>query len=80
MTTLLGKLGLQRRHRKFVTGTAFGVAVALLFIGALVMLFPILWMFTASLKPEWQILAQPPIWIPSRWIHVQAGNTAPDGV
>ena len=34
MTTLLGKLGLQRRHRKFVTGTAFGVAVALLFIGA----------------------------------------------
>lgn len=34
MTTLLGKLGLQRRHRKFVTGTAFAVAVALLFIVA----------------------------------------------
>jgi len=52
------------------------VTYTLLTIGAIIMLFPILWMFTASLKPEWQILAQPPIWIPSEWIHVQAGDTA----
>jgi multiple sugar transport system permease protein len=54
-------------------GRAFTYLV--LFVGGIVMLFPLLWMFTSSFKPEWQILAQPPIWIPSRWIHVQAGDT-----
>ncbi len=32
-------------------------------------------MFLASFKPEWQILTNPPIWIPSEWIHAQAGDT-----
>ncbi|MDQ0676363.1 hypothetical protein QFZ36_003924 [Pseudarthrobacter siccitolerans] len=34
MTTLLGKLGLKRRHKKIVTGTAFGAAVAVVVTGA----------------------------------------------
>jgi ABC-type glycerol-3-phosphate transport system permease component len=51
------------------------ITYTLLTFGALVMIFPMFWMFTSSFKPEWQILAQPPIWIPSEWVHVQAGNT-----
>ncbi|MEV4990560.1 Ig-like domain-containing protein [Pseudarthrobacter sp. LMD1-1-1.1] len=34
MTTLLGKLGLKKRHRKLVTGTAFGAVVAVVVTGA----------------------------------------------
>ncbi|MFC9771755.1 MULTISPECIES: Ig-like domain-containing protein [unclassified Pseudarthrobacter] len=34
MTSLLGKLGLKRRHRKIVTGTAFAAAVAVVATGA----------------------------------------------
>ncbi|MEV7638281.1 hypothetical protein AB0N71_19155, partial [Pseudarthrobacter enclensis] len=34
MTRLLGKLGLKRRHKKIVTGTAFGAAVAVVVTGA----------------------------------------------
>src|SRR5258706_7923570 len=47
----------------------------LLLIGAIIMFFPMFWMFTASFKPQWQIFTSPPIWIPSEWITVQAGNT-----
>ncbi len=51
----------------------------LLLIGAIIMFFPLFWMFTASFKPQWQIFTQPPIWIPSEWIEVRAGNT-PEGL
>ncbi|MGN7198858.1 Ig-like domain-containing protein [Arthrobacter sp. SAFR-044] len=34
MTSLLGKLGLKRRHRKLVSGTPFGAVVAVLVTGA----------------------------------------------
>ncbi|WP_255767918.1 Ig-like domain-containing protein [Pseudarthrobacter sulfonivorans] len=34
MTTLLGKLGLKRRHKKVVTGTAFGAVLAVVVTGA----------------------------------------------
>ncbi len=59
------------------TGRRIGsiITYTLLFLGAVVMIFPLFWMFTSSFKPEWQILTQPPIWIPSEWIHAQAGNT-----
>lgn len=59
------------------TGRRIGrfVTYSMLTLGAVVMLFPIFWMFTASFKPPWQIFTQPPIWIPSEWINVQAGNT-----
>ncbi len=51
----------------------------LLVAGATIMFFPLFWMFIASFKPQWQIFTQPPIWIPSEWIEVQAGNT-PEGI
>lgn len=44
-------------------------------LGAIFMLFPMLWMLSASLKPPWQIFSDPPIWIPQEWEQVQAGNT-----
>jgi ABC-type glycerol-3-phosphate transport system permease component len=47
----------------------------LLIVGSITMIFPLLWMFMASFKPEWQILTNPPIWIPSEWIQAHAGNT-----
>ncbi len=39
------------------------------------MLFPMLWMLSASLKPPWQIFTDPPIWIPQEWETVRAGST-----
>ena len=35
MTSLLGKLGLNRRHKKMVTGTAFSAAAAVVVTGAI---------------------------------------------
>src|SRR5262249_4787805 len=60
------------------TGRSIGhlLTYAVLIAGALVMIFPLFWMFTSSFKPSWQIFTQPPIWIPSEWIEVRAGNTA----
>lgn len=46
-----------------------------LMLGAVFMLFPMLWMISASFKPVWQIFSDPPIWIPQHWEEVRAGNT-----
>ena len=64
------------------------ITYVLLTIGAIIMIFPMLWMLGASLKPEWQILTQP-LAFPSEWVHEQAGTsnqefplwsvTGPDG-
>jgi multiple sugar transport system permease protein len=45
------------------------LAYALLCLGATVFLLPVFWMLSSSLKPEWQVLANPPVWIPNppRW-------------
>ncbi len=51
------------------------ISYAVLLLGAGFMLFPLLWMFSASLKPTWQIFTDPPIWIPQHWETVPAGNT-----
>ena len=51
------------------------ISYFLLVTGAITMVFPLVWMFLASFKPEWQILTIPPIWLPSEWIHAQAGDT-----
>lgn len=50
------------------------VSYTVLLIGACFMVFPLLWMLSASFKPEWQIFTRPPIWIPQEWIQVQAGQ------
>ncbi len=46
-----------------------GIGVGLLVAGAAVFLLPLLWMVSSSLKPEYQILAVPPRWLPwpPRW-------------
>ncbi|MBN1202487.1 MAG: ABC transporter permease subunit [Anaerolineae bacterium] len=51
------------------------ITYILLTAGAITMAFPLVWMFLASFKPEWQILTNPPIWIPSKWVHVNAGDS-----
>src|SRR5690554_3206552 len=39
-------------------------AYALLIIGSAAFLFPLLWMLATALKPEAQIFAYPPVWLP----------------
>jgi multiple sugar transport system permease protein len=46
-----------------------------LLAGSAFMLFPMLWIISASFKPGWQIFTQPPIWIPQHWEEVRAGST-----
>jgi len=45
------------------------VVYLLLCLAALVFVLPLFWMLSSSLKPEWQVLAAPPVWIPNppRW-------------
>jgi len=45
------------------------LAYALLCLVAAIFLLPLFWMLSSSLKPEWQVLANPPVWIPNppRW-------------
>jgi ABC-type glycerol-3-phosphate transport system permease component len=51
------------------------ITYVLLIAGAITMIFPLFWMLMASFKPEWQILTNPPIWIPSEWRSVRAGDS-----
>jgi multiple sugar transport system permease protein len=44
-----------------------GVVHVLLVAGALVFLFPLLWMLSTSLKPIEETMTTPPVWIPSTW-------------
>jgi len=45
------------------------LAYAVLCLAAAVFLLPLFWMISSSLKPEWQVLANPPVWLPNppRW-------------
>jgi multiple sugar transport system permease protein len=47
-----------------------------LIIGAMMMLFPMLWMLSASFKPSWQIFSTPIVWIPQRWESANMGSTS----
>jgi len=51
------------------------VSYVLLMAGTLFMLFPLVWMISASLKPEWQIFVRPIIWVPQKWHQKAAGHT-----
>jgi hypothetical protein len=48
---------------------------ALLIFFSLIMLLPLLFLLNGSLQPEWQINANPVIWLPHKWLMAQAGNT-----
>ena len=51
------------------------ISYTVIAMGTIFMLFPMLWMISASLKPSWQIFSDPIIWIPQRWEDVRAGQT-----
>ena len=64
-----------RTSRQWQMGLRHAASYFILLLGAAFMLFPMLWMISASFKPGWQIFTQPPIWIPQHWEEVRAGNT-----
>ena len=49
------------------TNIRLTISYIILSFGAAFMLFPVLWMASSALKPEWQIFIQPPIIIPQHW-------------
>jgi multiple sugar transport system permease protein len=53
--------GLFRRHR-----WAVGLVHLLLVMGALLFVFPMLWMISTSVKPIEDVMRLPPVWIPER--------------
>lgn len=63
----LGQRGRQR--------VRLALSYLFLTIGALFMLFPMFWMITTALKPDWQTFTRPIIWIPQHWHKVDAGDT-----
>lgn len=61
-TATLGQISQRHRLGKALT-------YLLLIAGAALFLLPLLWMISSSLKPSYQVLAFPPVWIPDppRW-------------
>ncbi len=66
------KRGLSIRTLIFIRHT---LSYVFLLGGALFMLFPVFWMVTTALKPEWQIFSRPIIWLPQEWRSLNAGDT-----
>jgi ABC-type glycerol-3-phosphate transport system permease component len=64
-----------RSSKRWQQSLRHAASYIVLLIGSAFMLFPMLWMISASFKPGWQIFTQPPIWIPQHWEEVRAGNT-----
>jgi multiple sugar transport system permease protein len=51
------------------------LSYGILVVMSLIMLLPLLWLVNGSFQPEWQIKANPVIWIPREWNTVTAGDT-----
>ena len=64
-----------RSTKLWQRGVRLFFSYGFLAIGSAFMLFPMLWMFSASLKPPWQIFSDPPIWVPQEWETVPAGSS-----
>ncbi len=64
-----------RQSKSWQRNVRFAFSYFVLLLGAIFMLFPMLWMISASVKPVWQIFTDPPIWIPQHWEEIRAGNT-----
>ena len=71
----LSRWEMLRTSKSWQRGIRYTVSYIILILGAMFMLFPMIWMLSASLKPPWQIFTDPPIWIPQEWEQVQAGDT-----
>ncbi len=56
---------MQNRHRRLVRRN--WILFAILFIGALSMLFPFVWMTLSAFKTKADVYSFPPQWIPSTW-------------
>ena len=65
---------------KLLKGTARAVDYILLTVGAVIMVFPFLWMILSAFKTPAEIYATPPVWIPASFSFenfVSALHTAP---
>nr|WP_318540041.1 carbohydrate ABC transporter permease [Terribacillus saccharophilus] len=59
-----------------------GTIYVLLSLGAILMLLPFVWMISTSLKAPNEVMAMPPVWIPSEWQfgnYSEASESAPFG-
>ncbi|NLT41101.1 MAG: carbohydrate ABC transporter permease [Anaerolineae bacterium] len=67
----------RKPRRRFMSSETLGKVVALvvLALGAVVMVFPLAWMFSSSLKPLAQIGLFPPVWIPREQVQVAVGES-----
>ena len=56
-------------------GARLFVRYLLLGLAALLFLLPLYWMIASSLKPEYEVFAQPPVWWPDppQWQNYIAG-------
>jgi len=65
------------RSKNFQEKFTIALATVLALMGACVVLFPVMWMLSTSLKTRTETLAMPPIWIPKelQWINYQEALT-----
>ncbi|UCC63522.1 MAG: carbohydrate ABC transporter permease [Anaerolineae bacterium] len=65
------------RSKRFQERFIVVASVVIIILGALVILFPISWMVSTSLKTRMETLAMPPIWIPKelQWINYKESLT-----
>jgi multiple sugar transport system permease protein len=61
----------QRRQRNWNKTLYQAVVLTILSVGAVAMLFPLMWMVSSSLKPQAQIDLFPPQWIPTDQVEVE---------
>src|SRR5260221_4035170 len=70
-----GRLTELRTSKRWQRAVRLTLSYTILILGAMLMLFPLLWMISASLKPPWQIFTVAIIWIPQQWADARAGTT-----
>ncbi len=65
------------RSKKFRENFTIVIAMIIILLGALVILFPVAWMLSTSLKTRMETLAMPPIWIPKelQWVNYKEALT-----
>ena len=55
-----------RRHT-LIGKITYWVVVALLLMGGIIMVFPLFWLFSTSLRPATELLIVPPTLLPAHW-------------
>lgn len=67
MTTSLTMSRVETQRPKVKVSPGQVVTVVLLTIAAILMILPLLWMFSTSLRPTADSFKLPPVWIPTQW-------------